>query len=637
MTPYQTFIHQSRYARYRDDLGRRETWHETVTRYLDFFEDHLQSNHGYRISSDERSETYEAIINMSVMPSMRALMTAGEALRLENAAGFNCSYLEISEIRSFAELLYILMCGTGVGFSVEERSISQLPQIPQHLTKTNKEIVVDDSKLGWAESYLTFLEHLYRGEICDVIYDKIRPAGARLKTFGGRASGPEPLRELFNFTLELFFNARGRRLNSLEAHTLCCKIGEVVVVGGVRRSALISISDLGDTKMRDAKTGDWYSQRSYLAFANNSAAYENKPERAIFDNEWHSIETSMSGERGIYNRGGVWKKITFIGRRDPGYFFGLNPCGEINLRSNQFCNLTEKVVRENDTLTDMIQKVRIATRLGTWQSTLVNFRFLSDRWKHNTAQERLLGVSMTGIFSNPLTCQSGPELRERLTILRETAIEANAACADAIGIERSAAITTVKPSGTVSQLVNSPSGIHPDHSRHYIRRVRGDNKDPLTQFLIDAGIPNEPAVGSEKTTTVFSFPIKSQAKIFREDITALQHLELVRDYNTSWSEHAVSCTISLRADEWKPVGEWVYKNFDDICGLSFLPFFESDTIYQQTPYESITEETYKDLLAQMPTHIAWEKLAAYDKGQDHTKGAQTLACTGNACEIVDLT
>lgn len=637
MTPYQEFIHQSRYARFRDDLGRRETWDETITRYLDFFEDHLARQHGYAVPQSLRSEIYEAILNQQVMPSMRAMMTAGEALRLENAAGFNCSYLAISEVRSFAELLYILMCGTGVGFSVERQFIADLPKVPDTLTRVSQKIVVGDSKLGWAEAYLDFLNHLYMGEICEVDYSEVRAAGERLKTFGGRASGPEPLRQLIEFTLKTFRNAHGRRLESIECHELCCKIGEIVVVGGVRRSALISLSNLSDQRMRDAKSGNWFEHKAHLALANNSTAYTERPEVGPFLEEWTALYRSQSGERGIFNRQGVQKKLIRLGRRNPNFAFGVNPCGEINLRSKQFCNLTEDVIRETDTITDIEQKTRIATILGTWQSTLTNYRFLSPEWTLNSEEERLLGVSMTGIFSNPLTCQSGPGLRERLTHFKNIAIDTNKTLAKDLGIPQSAAITTVKPSGTVSQLVNSPSGIHPDHAPFYIRRVRGDNKDPLTQFLIHSGIPAEPDVTKPESTTVFSFPMKSQSKVFRDKISAKEHLELVLDFNTAWSEHAVSCTISVRENEWPSIGGWVFDNFDNVCGLSFLPFFEGDSVYPQMPYETISEETYKESVSKMPTDIDWTILATYDQGKDNTTGTQTLACTGSSCEIVNIT
>lgn len=947
MTPYSQFIHKSRYARFRDDLGRRETWEETIARYLDYFEQDLDERHSYKLSKTLRSELYDAIHSLSIMPSMRAMMTAGEAARRENCSVFNCSFTAIDTIRSFSEILYILLNGVGVGFSVERQSVSQLPPVPDTLTKTDHVIVVGDSKQGWAEAYDEFIQGLYAGHIARIDYSEIRPAGARLMTFGGRSSGPEPLRELFEFTTQIFHAARGRKLNSLECHSLCCKIGEIVVVGGVRRSALISLSNLSDQRMRDAKSGNWWMESPYLALANNSVAYTEKPEVGSFMDEWASLYRSRSGERGIFNRQGAVRKVTASGRRDPRYDFGTNPCvtgdtliltdkgyqqikdcvgketviwngiqwstvvpfstgvnplmlitmsdgttvkctpyhafilqdssrsphyrkeakdlnegdklakfdmpvvdgtvsdygvdaysqgfyqgdgtknqgrsyiylpkmvcaprlsgtvgeitkwgratwkhgdmlpkgfvpldgtvefklnwlaglldadgcvvrnigvgiqlsssdydflndvrlmlttigvqakvsftgrespncmgykcnpqfrlminqkdthhlisigiifnrldvsssvetkdcrryvtisevenlnieeetfcftdehnhsgtfngvvlgqcGEIILRSREFCNLTETVVRPDDTESSLAEKIRLASILGTFQSTQTTYQFLSDDWRRNSEEERLLGVSLTGIFNSPLMSEHGPDLRARLARLKSVAISANVDMAHQIGIPVSAAVTTVKPSGTVSQLVNSPSGIHPSHAPYYIRRVRGDNKDPLTAFLRDAGVPCEPAVGKEETTSVFSFPMQSHATKYREDISAIEHLRLIRDYNMHWSEHAVSCTVSVREHEWPSVGGWVFDHFDDLAGVSFLPFFEGDTVYPQMPYETITREAYTAMAKDMPESIPWDILATYEGGKDHTKGSQELACVAGACEIVDI-
>lgn len=636
MNPYSQFIHKSRYARFRDDLGRRETWEETITRYLDYFEQDLDERHSYTLSQTLRSELYDAIHSLSIMPSMRAMMTAGEAARRCNVGVFNCSFSAIDTVRSFSEILYILMCGTGVGFSVERQSVSQLPPVPDTLTKTDRVIVVGDSKQGWAEAYDEFIHGLYAGHIARIDYSEIRPAGARLMTFGGRSSGPEPLRELFEFTIQIFHAARGRKLNSLECHSLCCKIGEIVVVGGVRRSALISLSNLSDQRMRDAKSGNWWMESPYLALANNSVAYTEKPEVGSFMDEWSSLYRSRSGERGIFNRQGAIRKVTASGRRDPRYDFGTNPCAEIILRSREFCNLTETVVRPDDTEASLAEKIRLASILGTFQSTQTTYQFLSDDWRRNSEEERLLGVSLTGIFNSPLMSEHGPDLRARLSRLKSAAISANVDMAHQIGIPVSAAVTTVKPSGTVSALVNCPSGIHPSHAPYYIRRVRGDNKDPLTAFLRDAGVPCEPAVGKEETTSVFSFPMQSHATRYREDISAIEHLHLIRDYNMHWSEHAVSCTVSVRENEWPSVGGWVFDHFDELAGVSFLPFFEGDTVYPQMPYETITRETYEDMAKEMPESIPWDILATYEGGKDHTKGSQELACVAGACEIVDI-
>lgn len=947
MKPYSQFIHKSRYARFRDDLGRRETWEETIARYLDYFQQDLDERHGYSMSQSLRSELYDAIHGLDVMPSMRAMMTAGEAARRCNVGIYNCSYAAIDSVRTFAEILYILMCGTGVGFSVERQNVTKLPAVPDVLSKTGKTIVVGDSKQGWAEAYLEFMNELYAGNICNIDYSEIRPAGARLMTFGGRSSGPEPLRELFEFTVQIFHSARGRKLNSLECHSLCCKIGEIVVVGGVRRSALISLSNLSDQRMRDAKSGNWWMESPYMALANNSVAYTEKPEVGSFMDEWSSLYRSRSGERGIFNRQGAIRKITASGRRDPRFEFGTNPCvtgdtpiltshgyqairdcvgtdvsvwngnewslvtpfstgenelvtisfsdgtsltctpyhkfilqdhgrgnhyrkearelkegdklakfnmpildgdqtyngnaysqgfysgdgnanlnhswvyipkmvctdrlvgsvgditrwgratwkhgemlpksfvpmhgtleykaewiaglfdadgtvvrdngvslqltsvdvdflnhvrlmlttmgvqakvspdsrgvhecmgyearptyrllinqtdtqtlvgkcgvvfsrldvpvqdvqrdarrfvtvlsvenldrteetfcftepknnsgtfagivtgncGEIILRSKQFCNLTEAVVRPDDTESSLAEKIRLASILGTFQSTQTTYQFLSDEWKTNSESERLLGVSLTGIFNSPMMSEHGPDLRARLARLKSVAISANVDMAHQIGIPVSTAITTTKPSGTVSQLVDCPSGIHPSHAPHYIRRVRGDNKDPLTAFMRDAGIPCEPAVGKEDTTSVFSFPVESHSSKYREDVTAIDHLQLIRDYNVAWSEHAVSCTVSVREHEWPSVGGWVFDHFDDLAGVSFLPFFEGDTVYPQMPYETITKEKYEELMKDMPEEIPWDILATYEKGKDHTKGSQELACTAGGCEIVDF-
>jgi ribonucleoside-triphosphate reductase (thioredoxin) len=637
-TDYQSYIHRSRYARFRDDLGRREHWDETVARYFDFFEEELAEHNGYTVPQTLRSELEDAVLNLHIMPSMRALMTAGEACRRENIASYNCSYLPIDRPRAFAEVLYVLMCGTGVGFSVERQEVSKLPEVPHDFSKIAYKIVVGDSKMGWADAYEQLIDRLYAGGIPEIDYSLIRPAGERLKVFGGRASGPDPLRDLFEFTIRTFRHAAGRKLNSLEIHELVTKTGEIVVVGGVRRSALISLSNLSDQRMRDAKAGNWWMEKPHLALANNSVAYTEMPEVGQFMDEWSSLYRSRSGERGIFNREGAINKILRTGRRDHRFNFGLNPCGEILLRPRGFCNLTEGVVREGDSVSDLREKVRLASILGTWQSTLTRFNFIEPEWTTNANEERLLGVSLTGIYDNALMRgdKGLDKLGTTLEKLKSAAIKANRLEANALGINPSAAITTVKPSGTVSQLVNAPSGIHQGHASYYIRRVTGDNKDPITTFMSDAGIPNEPHASKPQQMTVFSFPVKlGENTITRDQVTAIQHLELVKTYNVHWSEHAVSCTISIKEPEWPSVGGWVYDHFDDLAGVSFLPHFEGDSTYTQMPYETISKEQYEAMLATMPKDINWSDLSFYEKGIDTVTGTREFACVGNACEIVD--
>lgn len=637
-TDYQNYIHKSRYARYLDSEGRREDWTETVTRYFDYFESDLAEHHGYKVSPTLRSELESAVTSLAIVPSMRAMMTAGEAARKENLATYNCSYVPIDRLRAFAEVLYILMCGTGVGFSVERQVINQLPTVPDQFTNVADEIVVADSKRGWAQAYEELLQHLYAGRVPKVNVSLVRPAGSRLLTFGGRASGPEPLVALFDFTIRTFRHAAGRKLNSLEVHELVTKTGEIVVVGGVRRSAEISLSNLSDQRMRDAKSGQWYVDKPHLALANNSVAYTEKPEVGPFMEEWTSLYKSKSGERGIFNRYGAIEKIQRLGRRDHRFEFGTNPCGEIILRPRGLCNLSEAIVRENDGVGELREKVRLAAILGTWQSTQTRFRFVEPEWTRNAEEERLLGVSQTGIYDNPLLRGDLglDKLAPVLQDLRSEVIKANRIEAMAIGINPSVAATTVKPSGTVSQLALSPSGIHQGHAPTYIRRVTGDNKDPMTQFMVDSGIPNEPHAAKPQDMTVFSFPIAlGGSTVTRDQVTAIQHLELVKCYNLNWSEHAVSCTISVREHEWPAVGGWVYDNFDLVAGLSFLPHFEGDSSYTQLPYETIDRATYESMRAAMPAAIDWSDLRFYEKGVDTVTGTREFACVGNSCEIVE--
>jgi len=634
--PYRNFIAVSRYSRWIENQGRRETWSETVERYIDFMKDHLVKNYNYKQDDIKFAQVKDAILNHKVMPSMRSLMTAGPALERDNIAAYNCSFIAVDSLRAFDEAMYILMNGTGVGFSVEQKYVSNLPVIAEELFATNTTIVVEDSKLGWAKAYKELIGLLVTGQIPEWDMSKVRPAGARLKTFGGRASGPEPLNDLFKFTVEQFKIAAGRRLKPIEAHDIMCKVGEVVVVGGVRRSALISLSNLDDFEMAKAKSGQWWETEGQRALANNSAVYNAKPNTAQFLREWRNLYESKSGERGIYNMDSVRKHIDKFGRRDSSKVTGTNPCGEILLRANEFCNLTEVVIDANDTEETLRDKIRLATILGTWQSSLTNFKYIRKSWKDNCEEERLLGVSLTGIFGNPITGTVHKGLSEMLDRLRESSIEINKNEAEVLGINPSVAITTVKPSGTVSQLTGVSSGIHPWYSEYYIRTVRADNKDPLTTFLKDFNVPHEPDVMKPDTTTVFSFPVKAPKNaVVTKDLSAIEHLEVWKVYRTHWTEHNPSVTINVKEDEWLDVGAWVFKNFDSIGGVSFLP--ASEHTYKQAPYQEISEKEYKDLVSKMPKRIPWESLSLYEL-EDGTSGSQELACSSSlGCEVVDLT
>ena len=631
-TSYQEFIHLSRYSRWLPEEGRRETWNETVTRYFDFFTDHVKDMTGYKIDKDLRNDLEIAVLEQRVMPSMRCLMTAGEALKRENIAGYNCSYVAVNRIQAFDEILYILMNGTGVGFSVERQFVSELPLVAEEFHETDTVIVVADSKLGWAKAYKELVGLLYIGQIPKWDLSKVRPAGAPLKTFGGRASGPAPLENLFNFTVNVMRGSKGRRLSSLEAHDIVCKIAEVVVVGGVRRSALISLSNLSDDRMRHAKSGSWWEQNSQRALANNSACYTEKPDMGIFMDEWTALYNSKSGERGIFNRASANNMAAKNGRRTiEGHEFGTNPCSEIILRDREFCNLSEVVVRSTDTRQSLLNKVRLATILGTFQSTLTNFKYVSAAWKKNCSEERLLGVSLTGIMDSPLTNGKERHLENLLESLKAEAVAVNKEFAEKMGIPQSVAITCVKPSGTVSQLVDAASGIHARHNPFYIRTVRGDKKDPLTKMMTDIGFPVEDDVMNPTNTAVFSFPMKvGSSAVFRTDMTAIQQLELWLTYQKYWCEHKPSVTISVKEDEWMEVGAWVYKHFDWMSGVSFLPF--SEHTYQQAPYQDTNKEGYEFLKEKMPKNVDWSKLSEYEMS-DMTIGSQELACVAGACEI----
>jgi ribonucleoside-diphosphate reductase alpha chain len=631
-TSYQEFIHLSRYSRWLPDKGRRETWDETITRYFDFFTEHLKETVNFDLSKNLRNELEQAVLGLRIMPSMRCVMTAGEALKRENIAGYNCSYVAVDRPQAFDEILYVLMNGTGVGFSVERQYISQLPQIADEFHLTDTTIVVADSKLGWAKALKELVGMLYVGQIPRWDLSKIRPAGAPLKTFGGRASGPEPLESLFNFTVNVFKNASGRKLTSLESHDIVCKIAEVVVVGGVRRSALISLSNLSDGLMRHAKTGQWWNENGQRALANNSACYTEKPNIGIFMDEWKSLYDSKSGERGIFNRESANWMASKNGRRDvENQEFGTNPCSEIILRSREFCNLSEVVVRINDTRETLLEKVRLATILGTFQSTLTNFKYISKTWKKNCEEERLLGVSLTGIMDCKLTNGKTPGLDKLLQELKNVAIKTNEEFANKFGINQSVAVTCVKPSGTVSQLTDSASGIHARHNPYYVRTVRGDKKDPLTKMMTDQGFPVEDDVMNPSHTAVFSFPMKvDNGAVFRTDMSAIEQLKLWKIYQENWCEHKPSVTITVKENEWLQVGAWVYENFNYMSGVSFLPFAEH--IYKQAPYQDCTKQEYEILLQQMPEIVNWEKLSEYEQ-TDMTIGAQELACAAGFCEI----
>jgi ribonucleoside-diphosphate reductase alpha chain len=625
MNSYQEYIAKSRYSRYLDDKKRREHWHETVKRYFDFMEKSLQDQYGHEM---DRERLENAVLSLKVMPSMRSLMSAGPALSRDNTAGYNCSYLPVDDPKAFDEAMFILLCGTGVGFSVEDKYTNKLQEVPDDLVSGDTVIVVEDSKEGWAKALRKLIALLYTGEIPTWNTSKVRAAGERLKTFGGRASGPGPLQDLFYFVVTTFTKARGRRLSSLECHDIMCKIGEVVVVGGVRRSAMISLSDLQDDRMRHAKAGDWWSHNVQRALSNNSAVYDGRPEMDLFMPEWLSIFQSKSGERGIFNRKAAVEQVKKNGRRDSNYEFGTNPCSEIILRPYQFCNLTEVIVRSQDDEDSLRDKVEIATILGTYQSTLTHFPYLRKIWQKNTEAERLLGVSMTGILDNA-ELSFGVDSAGIQKRLKQVAVNTNKKLADMLGIPQSAAITCVKPSGTVSQLCDTASGLHPRHSAFYIRRVRSDNKDPITTFLISQGIPHEADVTKPDQTTVFSFPTKAPVEATtRDDMTAMEHFKLWLSFQRNWCEHKPSVTINVKDEEWMGLGAAVYKNFDEISGIAFLPF--DGGTYRQAPYEAIDEATYESLKKAMPSEIKWEDFMEIE---DNVEGAQTLACVAGHCDI----
>lgn len=629
--PFQNFIALSRYARWIPEEGRREVWPETVDRAVNFFDETLE------IEEEVLLEVRASIVNQKVMPSMRLLMTAGEALKRNHIAAYNCSFVPVDHLRAFDEALYILMQGTGLGFSVAKKYVNKLPAVAESFHATDTTIVVADSKEGWAKAYKELINLLWSGQKPLIDITKVRPAGARLKTFGGRASGPEPLLDLFEHTSRVVEGAAGRQITSLEAHSIVCKIAAVVVVGGVRRSALISLSDLEDREMAYAKVGAWYEENGHYALANNSAIYYKKPSVEQFMHEWLALVESKSGERGIFNLEASQAQASKNGRRDGHLVEGTNPCAEILLRPYEFCNLTEVIVEADDTLETLSEKVRTAALIGTWQSSLTDFKYIRKVWKDNVEEERLLGVSLTGQFGHKILSGSmgTRPLIEWLEELKRVAVETNKAEAARLGIPQSAAVTCVKPSGTVSQLNGVSSGMHPWHNDFYIRTVRGDNKDPLTRFLTDAGVPAEPDVMNPDSTTVFSFPMKApEGAITRKDLTAIEHLEIWLAYQRHWCEHKPSVTISVKDDEWLEVGAWVYKHFDEMSGVSFLPF--SEHTYKQAPYQDITETDYNQLAAEMPKDIHWSDLSFYESDDEAVNGSQEMACAAGGCDIVDI-
>jgi len=631
---YQQMIHLSRYARWMEEDKRREFWHETIDRYLDYM---CEVKCKGKVSKEVKDEIRRGILGLEVMPSMRCMMTAGKALEVDEVAGFNCAFVAIDDIAAFSEILYILMCGTGCGYSIERQFINQLPSVADRMHASRSVIKVDDSRLGWADAYRELVSVLYQGRIPEWDVSEVRPAGARLKTFGGRASGPEPLVDLFRFTIETFKAAQGRKLSSIECHDMCCKIGEVVVAGGVRRSALISLSNPSDDRMRYSKSGNWFDVTPWRAMANNSACYTEKPGMDVFIREWLSLYDSKSGERGIFNREAAKKWATKFGRRDPNHEFGCNPCSEIVLRSAEFCNLSEVIIRAGDTPKDLKRKVELATIMGTMQATLTNFRYLRPIWKKNTEEERLLGVSLTGIMDNELTSgrQGKTQLKELLESLREHAVKVNKEWATKLGIAPAAAITCVKPSGTVSQLVDCSSGIHARFSRCFIRRVRADKKDPMAQMMAAAGFPCEPDLYKPEHQLVFSFPMKAPAAaVTAGEMSAIEQLELWKMYQAHWCEHKPSCTIYVRETEWMDVGAWVYRNFDMVSGIAFLP--HSGHTYKQAPYQDITEDEYNKMMESMPKSVDWLKMKEYEV-DDSAVNHKEMACNGTTCEIVDLT
>lgn len=621
------FVYYRSYSRWIPDEGRRETWIESVGRYIDFMKENL----GAKLTDEEYEELRQAILKQEVMPSMRLMWSAGTAARATNVCGYNCSFIAPTSLSDLGEIMYLSMCGTGVGFSIEQQTVQKFPQIKKQTGHKVDPIVVDDSKEGWANAFVKAMEFWFDGQDVDIDYSKLRPLGARLKTMGGKSSGPGPLMALMDFAKRKVLARQGRRLSSLDTHDIICKIGEIVEMGGVRRSALLSLSDLDDEEMRDAKKGQFWLADGQRHMANNSVSYNQKPTAAEFMEEWISLAKAGTGERGIFNRGGLRKQLPErrwkVFEKDA-ETSGTNPCGEIVLKSKEFCNLTEVVARAEDTEESLMKKVRLATILGTYQSSLTNFPFLSKEWKKNCEEERLLGVSITGQWDS-LAVRS-PEMLKKL---RDEAIEVNKKYAQKIGINHSTAITCVKPSGTVSQLVDSASGLHPRHAPYYIRRVRISATDSLFQMMKDQKVPFYPEIGQSldsATTYVLEFPVRAPGgAAFRNDLTAKQQLEHWQMVKNNFTEHNPSVTISISNDEWLGVAHWLYENWDMIGGLSFLP--RNDHIYSLAPYEEINREQYEKLASGYPD-IDFSQILLYEK-DDETKGAKELACVGGVCEI----
>lgn len=628
-TAYQQFIHLSRYAKFNEELNRRETWQETVARYFDYMQEHILEKHNYDISLD-RKWIEPMVLDLQVLPSMRAMMTAGPALKRDAICGYNCAYIPIDNPRAFDETLVILMSGTGIGFSVEQANVDKLPTVSEHFERSDTTIIVQDSKAGWGRALKELISLLYTGQIPTWDLSRLRPAGARLKVMGGRSSGPGPLDDLFNYAVNLFKTAKGRKLTPLECHDFVCKIAEIVVVGGVRRSALISLSDLSDTRLQAAKSGTWYNTHGHRQLANNSAVYSDGTPLDLFMEEWKSLYLSGSGERGIFNRDASKRIVGWNGRRETNHAFGTNPCSEIILRPNQFCNLTTVICREEDNLEDLKLKVNAATIMGTWQSTLTHFKYLRKTWTENTEEERLLGVSLNGIMDNELLF--GDTREAILQELRDYAVKANKIVSEAIGITQSTAVTCIKPEGTTSQLADCASGIHKRYAPYYIRRVRQDNKDPLTDFLKASGVPWEDAVGNP-SVTVFSFPQKAPRGSVTGEKGAIWNLELWKDFQKNYTEHKPSITVTVAKDEWLDVAAWVWKNMDIMSGVSFLPAITDEIVYKQMPYEEISEAEYLKLVAEMPKSLDWSRLSEFEK-EDQTTSSRDFACVGNVCEVI---
>jgi ribonucleoside-diphosphate reductase alpha chain len=637
MSLYQQVIFKTRYARWVEEEGRRENWDETVKRYCDYFEDHLKEKHSHKIPRKVLKEVYDSIYNLEVMPSMRTLMTSGKALESAEVANYNCAFLVVDAVRAFSEHMYVLMCGAGSGFSVERRFTEKLPEVPEELHPSDTTIIVADSRKGWCAAYNQYLNLLFAGNIAKVNVDKVRKEGTRLKTFGGYASGPGPLLDLFKHTEEIFRGAQGRQLRPIEVFSIMCYIAQIVVVGGVRRSATIALFDKDDIEMRTAKSGYWFNdpKRKHYAMANISAVFETKPAAAEFMDIWRDLVASKAGEPGILNRKALWEGAEAIGRatryedgsRIP---YGVNPCSEIVLQPYSFCNLTGAAIRPEDTLEDIKKKVRVATIIGTWQATVTDFDYLRKVWQSNVEDERLLGVCLAGIMDHPVLSQTTEESARWENELRELAWEVNKSIAEDIGINTTASVTAIKPAGNSGELYDVASGIHPRYAPYYIRSIRQSNGDPMTEFLKATGIPHEVSVQNARDS-IFYFPVKSpEGAICAKDRTAIQQLEHWLHMKRNYATHTISATVYVREHEWIAVGAWVYDNFNEVTGLSFLPY--DDHIYQQAPYTPCSAEDYEKARGKMPEEIDWSLLKHFEQS-DSTTVSQEFACTGGSCAL----